>query len=297
MFKNFSKSRFARFRVLGSWDKKSLEKFSSSNFELTNSLQLVTKFTTYFYLQNLQRNLHNHNNNNNSLKLHFIWARLSYEASIQAEGVEKASHRGYKEGGRDVGEEKNFSTYLETLILVLINLNEGACQKSQEELVFLGAQLNTQVPNFPRSEKSRQSLNNEHIRTLWCGILSKLSHSNGKFVVLFYGVIMSCYCFWCRGLAMDTNFCCPWMEYSSKVRFHLCYHLQEGTQCVVCRVVCMQACARHKKSTQSCQEEAGRYFVCHHCILGGCKAGALPLHNCTSWAFVAEYKSLKKLRV
>jgi hypothetical protein len=102
MFKNFSKSKFARFRVLGSCDKKSLEKFSSSNFELTNSLELVTKFTTYLYLQNLQRNLHN--NNNNSLKLHFIRARLSYEASIQAEGVEKASHRGYKEGGGDVGE-------------------------------------------------------------------------------------------------------------------------------------------------------------------------------------------------
>jgi len=63
-----AKVGFARFRVLGSWDKKSLEKFSSSNFELTNSLQLVTKFTTYLYIQNLQRNLHN---NNNSLKLSF----------------------------------------------------------------------------------------------------------------------------------------------------------------------------------------------------------------------------------
>jgi DNA phosphorothioation-dependent restriction protein DptG len=61
---------------LGFWAvgtrKKSLEKFSSSNFELTNSLELVTKFTTYLYLQNLQRNLHNNNNSSSSLKLHFI---------------------------------------------------------------------------------------------------------------------------------------------------------------------------------------------------------------------------------
>jgi hypothetical protein len=48
MLKNCSKSRFARFRVLGSWDKKSLENFSSSDFELTNSLQLVTKFYHIF---------------------------------------------------------------------------------------------------------------------------------------------------------------------------------------------------------------------------------------------------------
>lgn len=131
------------------------------------------------------------------------------------------------------------------------------------EIVFLGTQLDTQVPNFPRLETSPQSLSNQHIRTLWCGILSKLSHSNGKFIVLFYGVI----------IAIDTNFCRPWMEYSSKVRFHLCCHLKEGTQCVVCHIVCMQACARHKKSTQSCQEEAGRYFVCHHCILGVARQG------------------------